>query len=1003
MKLRGTILFISVFLLGATVDQDRLWHYRNLGKAFYENPTTQKEAVEQFRRALELDPQSARERVNYGLALLKAGETKEAVVELGKAQKQDPSIPHTWFNLGIVAKREGDYDRGIAQMQQMVKLVPDEPTGHHNLAALYKLAGRNEDAVREFEVAEKLNPNMAAPHFQLYNSYRQLGRAADAARELADFQDMKKRQEGAPLSENMEANNYTEIYETIPASANAAVKVTFGDRVLERDVRGIGSAGSDLFAWSAKGVSVYRNGVLVAHSGLEDLKDVVSIAGGDYDNDGQIDLCVLMQGAAALYRNDKGVYTKAKVSLPAGEYQRAVWMDYDHDYDLDLLLFGEKPVLMRNQGDAGFTDQTASFPFVAGKVADVTPFAIRTETPARDLVVAYQDRVGVLYEDKLNGKFTNAPIESLAAGATQITTEDFNHDGWFDLAVRYADRKLLLTNRAGVLVAGTGVVDQPERVEVDWNEAGHATDGSLHWFQNQSTPKGKWLRIGITGIKNLKTGESATVEVKAGALYQKAVYRGTPLVFAMGAYGEADTVRITWPNGLIQNEPKQKVNQTRTFPEAQRLSGSCPMIFTWNGEKFEFITDVLGVAPLGASSGDGNYFPVDHDEYIQIPGKSLRERDGKYEVRMTEELHEVSYLDQIQLFAVDHPQQEEIFTNDKFKAPPFPEFRLFGVKKRVYPVSARDDQGKDIRSALLARDGVYPTGFDRDYTGIADLHSIELDFGNVAADGRAVLMLNGWVDWADGSTFLGAAQQKSGGLQLPHLDVRDESGKWKTVVEDMGIPSGKPKTISVDLTGKFLSASRKIRIVTSLCVYWDEIFLSENTAPAHVHMTPVDAESADLHFRGFSTPLIDSKRTQPEQFDYANWMPISQWNPTPGMYTRYGDVKELVTGIDDRLLIMGAGDEVRLLFPAHALPVLPKGWQRDFLLLVDGWAKDADANTAYSQSVLPLPFHGMSAYPYPAREHFPNDAGHEDYLKQYITRPALRLIRPLQESSYATR
>ena len=387
------------------------------------------------------------------------------------------------------------------------------------------------------------------------------------------------------------------------------------------------------------------------------------------------------------------------------------------------------------------------------------------------------------------------------------------------------------------------------------------------------------------------------------------------------------------------------------------------MIFTWNGEKFEFITDVLGVAPLGASSGDGNYFPVDHDEYIQIPGKSLRERDGKYEVRVTEELHEVSYLDQIKLFAVDHPAQEEIFTNDKFKSPPFPEFRLFGVTKRVYPVSARDDHGKDIRSALLARDGVYPTGFDRDYTGIAGLHSIDLDFGDVAKDGHAVLMLNGWVDWADGSTFLGASQQKSGGLQLPHIEVLDAAGKWKTAIEDMGIPSGKPKTISVDLTGKFLSASRKIRIVTSLCVYWDEIFLSENDGPANVHLIPVDAESADLHFRGFSTPTIDRRRTQPEQFDYAQWMPISQWNPTPGLYTRYGDVKELVTGIDDRLLIMGSGDEVRLQFPANGLPVLPQGWRRDFLLLVDGWAKDADANTAYSQTVNPLPFHGMERLP----------------------------------------
>ncbi len=156
----------------------------------------------------------------------------------------------------------------------------------------------------------------------------------------------------------------------------------------------------------------------------------------------------------------------------------------------------------------------------------------------------------------------------------------------------------------------------------------------------------------------------------------------------------------------------------------------------------------------------------------------------------------------------------------------------------------------------------------------------------------------------------------------------------------------------------------------------------------------MNARSADLHFRGFSRPVIDASRRQPEQFQYNEWMPLSNWNPTPGNYTRYGDVRELVTGIDDKLVIMGSGDELTLRYPAD-LPALPQGWRRDFLLLVDGWAKDADANTAFSQSVEPLPFHGMSAYPYKSNEHYPDDADHQRYRHDYLTRPALRLIRPL--------
>src|SRR6185369_141883 len=141
---------------------------------------------------------------------------------------------------------------------------------------------------------------------------------------------------------------------------------------------------------------------------------------------------------------------------------------------------------------------------------------------------------------------------------------------------------------------------------------------------------------------------------------------------------------------------------------------------------------------------------------------------------------------------------------------------------------------------------------------------------------------------------------------------------------------------TVDLTGKFLSASREVRIVTNLCLYWDEIFMIEDASAPPVRLTAMDADSADLRFHGFSKATIHPQRKQPESFNYAQVSPASMWNPTPGMYTRFGDVKALVTGVDDRLLIMGSGDELRLQFPAGRLPALASGWTRDFLLLVDG-------------------------------------------------------------------
>lgn len=1042
---------------------DALWHLRNLGKAFYENPTTQQQAVEQFKKALDLAPDSARERVNYGLALLRAAKTADGVAELLKAQQQDPSIPHTWFNLGIAYKKESQYDKAIAEFEQMVKLAPDEPISHYNLGYLYKLTDKPADALREFERAARLDPNLAGARFQLFNAYRDAGRTADAQREQQMFQEIKKRQAGAAVPEDLDWSVYAEILDPQDPkdAADTAPPATlkFADRRLDGTFAGEGAGllvldadgdgRPDLIAWSHDAVRLFRSGdTLVEQSGLADLKGVRSLAAGDLNNDGLPDLCVITDDGPVLYVNSAGTFAKSPTALAGGSFVKAVWLDYDHDYDVDLLLVGDQSRLLRNDGKAGFSDRTADFPFVAGHATDAIAFDLVNNTSGHDVAVTYSDRPGVVYRDLLAGTYKAEDVASLAAGARQLVAQDVDYDGTLDLVAAGASGPIVLLNHdtkfeparlpapkartvaladfenravADLIVDGAVMRNESQgrfaapgatvlagaaaMATADFDNDGRTdaaalgADGSLHLLHNDTATANTFLRLTLAGVRNPKLAPEAQVEVKSGAHYQKKTYEGVPLVFGLRGATAVDTVRITWPNGLIQNEVNQPVGKAVAIKEAQRLSGSCPMIFTWNGRGFQFITDVLGVAPLGASSGDGTFFPVDHDEYVQIPGGALALENGQYEVRITEELHEVSYLDQVQLIALDHPSDVDVFTNDKFKSPPFPEFRLFGAARRVYPVAARDDDGRDVRVALRARDRVYPDAFTRNSDGVAALHTLDLDFGSAAPDNKAVLILNGWVDWADGSTFRGASQEDPRGLILPSLQVKDAAGRWTTVVEDMGIPAGKPKTIAVDLTGKFLSASREVRIVTSLCVYWDEIFLSDNSAPPATVMTPIDASLVDLHYRGFSTPTIHPERKQPEAFDYAKVMPISTWNPTPGLYTRYGSVTPLLQKVDDRLVIMGSGDEIRLLFPTTRLPVLKPGWTRDFLLLVDGWAKDADANTAFSQTVEPLPFHAMSGYPYPVGETFPDDQLHRDYRARYNTRPALRLVRPLTTST----
>jgi tetratricopeptide (TPR) repeat protein len=977
---RLQIAFVSlVFILAVACSKPRnqnlLDQHRNLGKAFYENPTTQQLAVREFQQALEIAPDSTRDKLNYALALLRVqGREEEAIKLLQEVQRLDPSLPHTWFNLGIQYKRQGDAKQAIVQFLGLLARTPDEAIAHYQLGTLYKQMNRRAEAQAQFEKAAGLDPSLAAARFQLYNLLRAGGNVEQAKIYLADFERIQKLQKSWVIPENVEWCNYAEIYdppqarsEEIRAEA-AAPQPKFTDTRLEGTVDpatagltlidSTGSGQTDLLVWSSQGIRLFLKGQRpAADTGLEGLTGVIDVAPGDFDNDGLMDLCVLTEAGPVLYRNTGGKFVRYPANLPARRFDRAVWMDVDHDYDLDLVLLGTQPALLRNQGAAGWADRTGDFPFVKGEVTSVEKTRVVPDSKAFDLAVFYRDRAPVLYRDQLGGRYIVEAFHEHPDTNRMQVDADFEATGRLD------------------------------RARID-------ADGSIHFLRNQSDQSHHWIRVQLKGVRSLKLAQDALVEMKAGTLYRRQFYNGVPLTFNAGDHASVDVIRMTWPNGLIQNETQQATNQTHVYPEAQRLSGSCPMIWTWNGREFQFITDVLGVAPLGARDGDGSYFPVDHQEYVEIPGSALQSANGRYEVRITEELSEVSYLDQIELYAVDHPAGAEIFTNEKFKGPPYPEFRLFSVERRIYPKTARDDHGADVLPQLIAKDQRYPDHFRRSETGVADLHSLDLDFGDAAPSGRAILLLNGWVDWPDGSTFLRASQESEAGLVMPYLQVQDAAGAWKTVNQDMGMPAGKPKTIVVPV--EFLSASRKVRIVTNLCVYWDEIFLSESASDAQVKPALIPFDSADLHFRGFSETRIHPQRKQPDTFFYDHVTPASFWNPTPGLYTRFGRVDNLLRYVDDQFVIMGSGDEVRLQFPLAGLQAPPAGTTRDFLLKVDGWAKDRDPNTAFSSTVQPLPFHGMSQYPYPSSEHFPRDAVHDSYQRTYNTRPALVLLRPLQ-------
>jgi hypothetical protein len=211
-------------------------------------------------------------------------------------------------------------------------------------------------------------------------------------------------------------------------------------------------------------------------------------------------------------------------------------------------------------------------------------------------------------------------------------------------------------------------------------------------------------------------------------------------------------------------------------------------------------------APAGASQ-----------EYLRIPGDALAPRDGRYILQLTEELWETAYADQVKLLAVDHPDSVDVFVDERFVPPGPVSLRLFQVGQRNLPLSATDERGNDVLPALRENDDVYVSNFTPTrYQGVVEPHDLILDLGGSAGTQRSFLFLRGWIYPTDASINVALGQQSAIKVASPSLEVRDASGRWRTAIANIGFPSGKNKTIVVDLAGKFPTADHHVRIRTNM-------------------------------------------------------------------------------------------------------------------------------------------------------------------------------------------
>jgi hypothetical protein len=520
--------------------------------------------------------------------------------------------------------------------------------------------------------------------------------------------------------------------------------------------------------------------------------------------------------------------------------------------------------------------------------------------------------------------------------------------------------------------------------------------GSIRVWRNDGGNAHHAVRVALTGRASNRKGVGARVEVRSGSLYTRVETAATtPAVmpadalFGLGPRTDADAVRVLWPSGILQTETPSAGATRIAIAELDRKPSSCPFLYTWDGERFTFVTDFMGGGEMGYLESPGVYNVPDPDEYVRITDRQLRERNGRYELRVTNELEEVLYLDHLRLMAVTHYADVEVFPNEGMRVHPAP-FRLNAVRNLRPLAAAIDDEGRDLLADLAALDRKFAAGFPLEpVRGYAKPHGItlRLPVRPARAATRTVLLLTGWTDYAFSTDNI-AGTQSALPLAPPALEAQNADGTWRTVDADVGIPVGRPQTIVLDVTDY---ASRPLRLVTSMRVYWDRIAVADLDAvqPRPVVLAP---QQADLHWRGFSAEVSPDGR-EPYGYDYTRVSADSPWKLMPGRYTREGNVRELLETVDDRFVISRPGDEISLWFDPSALTPLEAGMRRTFLLYASGYSKEMDLHSASPDAVAPIPFRAMPHYPYAWPARYPHDAD-LDRLHTRLVRRTLPALLP---------
>lgn len=701
----------------------------------------------------------------------------------------------------------------------------------------------------------------------------------------------------------------------------------------------------------------------------------------DIDTDGDLDLVVgRRDGPTAVLRNNGDSTFSAQSQFGTVSRLRGfAWADLDGEGVPDAALLDDQGMLRVFLNLRGGEFRQHEVPPDFGRVAAIATAEI-TGDGIFDVIGAAADGTVVrLSYDESNSRFEAArltrvdPPSGMAAGHTRLLVADLDNNAAGDLVISSpAASRVALGGAGGTFrdidsrvlpggVTSAADLDGDGRLEL----IGRSDDGArVMRVKGQKQYRWQTLRpraVTATGDQRINSfGMGGEIEVRTGLHAQKQVIAAPVVHFGLGEATVAEVARITWPNGFLQSEFDLASNSI--VGASQRLKGSCPWLFAWNGTEMHFVTDFIWRSPLGLRINAQATADVQMTEdWVRIRGDQLAARDGEYDLRITADLWETHFFDLVSLLVVDHPEGTEVFVDERFAVPP-PRLGVIATSPVRDFASVRDDQGRDVLDVVRTRDDRHLDFAGRGrYQGVTREHHIEIELPRDAPRaGPLWLIAQGWVHPTDSSINVALGQGSHPPPASLALHVADAQGRFKPVRTGLGFPAGKDKTILIDLAGVFAPAGpRRLRLSTNLEIFWDRLGWAAGRPDVKLAPRRLELKSADLRFRGFSVTTQKDAST-PERPSYAVEGVAARWRDLEGFHTRFGDVRELLLGVDDRYVIMNAGDELRVTFPE--VPPPQHGFVRDFVMVGDGWEKDGDYNTVASRTVLPLPTHGSAKY-----------------------------------------